>query len=208
MDELEGVIKYQLHHQYHSISLEADIKPLISWRSLLYRLELINQRQDRYQGLGYGNLSQRLASDSDRFIISGSQTGYLPLLSKDDWVLVNGFDISNNSLYSEGLRQPSSEALTHAAVYQSNPNINYVIHVHSPEIWQQTSALNLAFTVDNIPYGSIEIAKAVKALVNCSPDQQVFAMLGHQDGIVSYGPELDSCALSLIQLLFLSTCLT
>lgn len=73
---------------------------------------------------GYsGNFSARF---EDKILItsSGSANGYL---SEDDLVLM---DFDGNLV--EGAKKPSSEKMLHAEFYKQRPDINYIIHVHSP----------------------------------------------------------------------------
>ena len=73
---------------------------------------------------GYsGNMSARYG---DKILItsSGSANGYL---SEDELVLM---DYEGN-LIGEG-KKPSSEKMLHAAFYKERPDVNYIIHVHSP----------------------------------------------------------------------------
>ena len=73
---------------------------------------------------GYsGNLSARYG---DKILItsSGSANGYL---SEDELVLM---DFQGNLL--EGNKKPSSEKMLHVKFYEMRPDINYIIHVHSP----------------------------------------------------------------------------
>ena len=73
---------------------------------------------------GYsGNFSARY---EDKILItsSGSANGYL---SEDDLVLM---DFDGNLL--EGNKKPSSEKMLHAEFYKQRPDVNYIIHVHSP----------------------------------------------------------------------------
>ena len=194
MNEQEGVIKYQLDHQSHEIDF--DITELIAWRSLLYKLELINQHSEKYDGLSYGNISVRVGSDSDQFIISASQTGHSERTDKKDYTLVTRYNIRQNSMKSIGTKRPSSEALTHAAIYEANSAIQTVIHVHSPEIWRYTKELELSHIEKHIDYGSVEMAKAVAELCKATPAGTVFTMLGHEDGVVAYGHSFSfSCCL-------------
>lgn len=73
---------------------------------------------------GYsGNFSARF---EDKILItsSGSSNGYL---SEDELVLI---DFSGNLI--EGDRKPSSEKMLHVEFYKQRPDVNYIIHVHSP----------------------------------------------------------------------------
>lgn len=73
---------------------------------------------------GYsGNLSARYG---DKILItsSGSANGYL---SEDELVIM---DFDGNLL--DGNKKPSSEKMLHAEFYKQRPDVNYIIHVHSP----------------------------------------------------------------------------
>lgn len=73
---------------------------------------------------GYsGNFSARY---DDKILItsSGSANGYL---SEDELVLM---DFEGNLV--EGNKKPSSEKMLHAEFYKQRPDVNYIIHVHSP----------------------------------------------------------------------------
>ena len=196
MSEREGVIKYQLQHRMGTLPENLDLGELNAWRSLLFRLGLVGQQASRYQGLGFGNLSQRLESGAPRFLITGTQTGHLPQLSREDFAIVDHASPLDNHIESYGPVQPSSEALTHASVYQHDPLAQAVIHVHSPELWRQTLTLRLPHIGADIAYGSVAMAKAVEACLKSGQLQPLplFSMLGHEDGIVAFGPSLASAA--------------
>lgn len=73
---------------------------------------------------GYsGNFSARF---EDKILItsSGSSNGYL---SEDELVLI---DYNGNLV--EGNNKPSSEKMLHVEFYKQRPDVNYIIHVHSP----------------------------------------------------------------------------
>ena len=194
----EGVIKYQLHHTDAVLPEQLSIAELNAWRTVLFKLNLIGQDPLRYQGLGYGNISQRL-NHSSEFIISGTQTGHLATLQKHDYCLITNAQPEQNQIYSQGLCKPSSEALTHASVYQHDHNINAVIHVHSPIIWQNTDKLKLAHTAAHIAYGTPDMANAVAELLSSNPKIPVFTMLGHEDGVIAFAENLNTAASLLIQ---------
>ena len=73
---------------------------------------------------GYsGNFSARF---EDKILItsSGSSNGYL---SEDELVLI---DFKGNLV--EGNKKPSSKKMLHVEFYKQRPDVNYIIHVHSP----------------------------------------------------------------------------
>ncbi|MGR9106840.1 MAG: class II aldolase/adducin family protein, partial [Gammaproteobacteria bacterium] len=190
MNEREGVIKFDLRFTQKAFVNPPDLGKLIAWRTILHRLRLIGQDPERYGGLGFGNISLKIENIPDTreetapFAISGTQTGAEEVLKPEHFSVVSAFSIENNRLCAEGPVKPSSEALTHAAIYGCNPLIRCVIHVHSPEIWRATSRLGISSVDKSIPYGTPEMANAVRDLV-LSPANRVsgiFSMLGHEDG--------------------------
>lgn len=198
--EQEGVIKYRLEHQYADLAADIDVSDINAWRSVFYRLRLIGRITEKYDGLGFGNISRRLAPGRPEFLISGTQTGELASLKKQDFALITAASPHSNYIRSFGLSQPSSEALTHAGVYLQNPSINAVIHVHCPELWRHGSRLNLACTAADVPYGTPEMAGAVADLFASGRLQTrgLFSMLGHEDGIVAFGATMPEAASLLI----------
>jgi hypothetical protein len=183
VSEQEGVIKFQLDYQ-RSPAPAADTALLASWRTILQQLALLGQVPERYQGLGFGNLSQRQGAG---FLITGSQTSGLAQLTEAEYAWVSSWDLANNRLVAQGQVPPSSESLTHAAIYAQNPAIQTVLHVHSPVIWRQATALGLAITDPAIAYGTPAMALAVQSLLADAGQSGVFAMGGHEDGVVAYG---------------------
>ncbi len=200
MTEQEGVIKYHLEHTDKPLPPTIDFSDLNSWRSIMIKLELIGQDPDRYGGLGFGNISQRLVHTNGSFLISGTQTGHLDPLSKQDICIVVSADPATNSIISEGPCKPSSEALTHASVYLEKSETKAIIHGHCPTIWNNTRELELPYTEQNIAYGTPEMAQAVSQLI-CTPKFStggVFSMLGHEDGIISFAETMQQAAEYLI----------
>jgi len=191
MSEQEGVVKFNLAHRSSSL-LNVDIAKLNSWRTILRKLRLIGATPDRYDGYGFGNLSQRTERG---FLITGSQTGDIEDLTLDHYAEVLQADPQTNHVVSVGRIQPSSESLTHAAVYRAEPNIDAVFHVHCPVLWRKEKVTTPA----HIRYGTPEMAQAVTALINS--ESGVFSMLGHEDGVVSYGTDCDQAGLLLIKAL-------
>ncbi|MGR8935967.1 MAG: class II aldolase/adducin family protein [Gammaproteobacteria bacterium] len=199
-NEQEGVIKYLLHHHPAILDANIDITEINAWRSVLQRLGLIGQNPLKYGGLGYGNISRRLQHPFGGFLVSGTQTGHLVHLTRADYCIVRHAEPRNNTLEAVGPCQPSSEALTHAVVYRQLAGVQCVIHVHCPEIWQHATDLQLAATAADIPYGTPEMAAAVEQLLavpHCL-QRRLFIMRGHQDGVVSYGNDIQEAAQSLI----------
>jgi ribulose-5-phosphate 4-epimerase/fuculose-1-phosphate aldolase len=194
----EGVIKFNPDHRDMPALPATATAALRAWFPILHQTGLLGQDKERYQGYAWGNISLRHPLG---FIISCTQTSGKPALSESDFALVKNFDITANSLTSQGPGSPSSEALTHAAVYQSRPETGAVFHAHAPDIWQQAEKLGLAMTDSRIEYGTPEMAIAIGELARYSTGNGVFCMGGHEDGIIAFADNAETAGLLLIKML-------
>ena len=207
--EQEGVIKYDLDFNIKPPLPQTMLATLNAWRTILYRLRLIGQSPGLYNGLGYGNISQRLKRSNktgkiNQFVISGTQTGASELLQPAQYCLVTQVLAKQNRIIAEGPVKPSSETLTHGSIYQTNEQIDFIMHVHCAEIWRNTEALKIPRISKKISYGTPEMAAEVENLVRMHPaaaDGCIFSMLGHEDGIVSYGYSAEAAGRILINTL-------
>ena len=101
-----------------------------------------------------GNISARYG---ENVIItsSGSANGYL---SEDDFSII---DLSGKIV--EGVKKPSSEKLLHCEFYKMRPDVNYIIHMHSPYLSSFASAgiaLDEPIMAQNVFYfGKIPLAE-------------------------------------------------
>ncbi len=206
MKEPEGVIKYQLTHTQQSIKPLCSLSEINAWRTIVVRLNLIGQSPDRYDNIGFGNISRRIAPDSEQFIISGTQTGHIEHLRPEHYCLIVKAEPQQNRLQSQGPCKPSSESLTHASVYAQDNTVQAVIHAHSPEIWKNTVALGLPHTGADIPYGTVAMASAVEQLFQSGKltTTSLFTMLGHEDGVVAFGKNMQAAAWELLKYLSLA----
>lgn len=191
----EGVIKFQLDFRPGPPPEAPDLVELDAWRDVLLRHGLIGQNPDRYDGLGFGNLSRRAPGRSDNaFIISGTQTGHLKQLAAKDYATVLQCDPLNNRLMATGQIKPSSEALSHGILYQSSAAIQWVMHLHSPDIFHHALSLNLPQTDPDAAYGTPEMASEIQQLAHAGDGSiaGLLVMAGHQDGILAYGPTAEA----------------
>jgi len=205
MSEKEGVIKYDINYVESTAQDFQGLSELNAWRKIFFLLNFIGQDPQRYDGLGYGNVSCRLTTDTnnlnnDDYIISGTQTGHLPDLDNSHYTLVIHCDISQNLISATGPIKPSSEALTHGAIYQADKDTRFVFHVHSPIIWEKTKQLNIIQTRENVLYGTPEMAKELTRLMSgaSSAQDHIICMTEHRDGIISYGKTAEEAGLVLI----------
>ncbi|MCX4028553.1 class II aldolase/adducin family protein [Endozoicomonas sp. SM1973] len=159
----------------------------------------------RYQGYGFGNLSQRLtaftpAHNPNCFLITGTQTGALAHLRSADYALVTNACPTQNQLTAEGLAAPSSEALSHAVIYQTLPHINFVFHVHCPTIWQLSQQLAIPCLPASLAYGTPAMATAIASIIKDKQvqTQGIISMLGHEDGLISFGETAEKAGWPLI----------
>ncbi len=187
--EREGVVKYRLDFREQPGRTFEGFRELSAWRHILFRLGLIGQDPDRYGGLGFGNLSVRAGPDTRAFFITGTQTGGLPELDTAGYALVEACDPVANHIRAVGPVRPSSEALTHGAIYSARPECRFVFHVHCPAIWRQAAVLGLPATSEGTDYGTPAMAGELQRLVSgaLGPDRGVVVMAGHRDGVLAYG---------------------
>lgn len=161
---------------------------LNAYRRKLLELRLIGVDPD---GTSFGNLSVRDGTTKN-FYITGSATGGLFELTLADCAKVVAYDFEHNCVRYEGSTVPSSESLTHAAIYKSNAMAGAVIHCHDSPLW--TAILNQAPTSSKAAgYGTPEMAYEVMRLFKISDVQsrKIFVMAGHQGGIVTFGGDLE-----------------
>ena len=196
--EPEGVIKFNLEFSKSGGPDEKQFRDLEYWRHRLFQLGLTGQDPMRYDGLAYGNVSRRL--NGCKFLISGTQTGRMPHLGPEHYCFVDEVDLQSNRLIAHGPIPPSSEAMTHGAVYQINsPNIAVVLHVHCPALWKNSRALSLPETSAKAAYGTPAMAQEVAEICQTSPNS-IIVMRGHLDGILAIGEDLAITAKNLMAL--------
>ncbi len=178
----EGIIKFKLTLKRAPAPEMNQVIALEKWRALFFKLGLIGEYPT--DKIGYGNLSSRLSKKS--FIVTGSQTGHLAHLLAHHYTKVINCDLKKGSVTAEGLIPPSSESLTHFGIYQANPAIQYVFHVHHQKLWQMLIQNSFDYINDDVSYGTQEMANAASLLLG-NKTSGIFVMKGHEDGIISYG---------------------
>ncbi len=199
MSVQEGVIKYDLVFREADPIIDHDFSSLTRWHHRFKQAGILGQNPTRYEGLGFGNISERL--DESRFLISGTQTGHLAKLRPVDYALVTQTDLLKNRIEAKGQVKPS-----HAAVYALDIDIRFVFHVHSPDIWNQRATLCLPQTGAEIAYGTAEMASEMNRLYQQGSFRykKVLAMAGHADGIIGFGGSGDETGEAIMSLLALS----
>jgi hypothetical protein len=199
----EGAIRfaYGLEAPEGDVAEPAVLQALAGWRAVLKRLALVGQDPARYGGQGFGNLSCRERPGVGAFVITASQTAGAEGLNDSDLVRVLYASPERFWVDAVGRQPPSSETLTHAAIYQADATVGCVLHAHSPDIWRRAAALALPATPEDVPYGSPEMAKAVALLLEQPSRPVVFVTLGHEDGVFACAANATAAANALVHVL-------
>ena len=197
----EAVIQFQSDHEAVLACDAADIVEIERWRREFRTRQFVGQHPDRYEGLGYGNLSARLQDGT--VLITGSQTGCLDALQPAHYVRILEFDPDQNRVRSRGLSKPSSETMTHMAVYQSVCGARYVFHTHCPKLWRAAKRLKLPITDPDAKCGTPELFHRVVELLENQDVRSggILSMGGHEDGILTWGKTADDAGFALLRFL-------
>ena len=99
----EGYIKFKCEWE-QSIAAAFDYSDLIYWRKKMWEKQWIGFYEE-YK-VGFGNISEHKDS---KLIISGTQTGHLEDLTKDNFTEITEYDISKNKVNCKGPAKASSE---------------------------------------------------------------------------------------------------
>jgi ribulose-5-phosphate 4-epimerase/fuculose-1-phosphate aldolase len=194
----EGYVKYQSFWTKAPAPHAAVAEELETWRQPLFEAGLIGEYKEHK--IGYGNISIR-CGEPGQFLISGTQTGHLAHTDKSHYALVTTWSVHGNLVCCVGLVQASSEAMTHAAIYQLDPRIGAIVHVHSKHLWRHY--LNrLPTTAPDVPYGTPEMANEFRRLYRDTDfgKTQIAVMAGHEEGLVSVGATLEQAASRMLDL--------
>lgn len=182
----EGYIKFNCRWSRTESLPSERFAPLNLWRQKLHQAGFIGVYPD---GIGFGNISLR--DEGTRFLITGTQTGHLPVLTGKHYTLVTAVDIPKNEVVCEGPIQASSESMTHAVIYALNKEIRAVMHIHHPELWNKLKD-KIPTTRADVPYGTPEMADEIRRLYRESDlqNQKILVMAGHEEGIIAFGKTL------------------
>lgn len=182
-----GSVKFTCQQVAVEISRFGGFAELNRYRRKLLDLGMIGVDAS---GVGFGNLSIRNGATS-RFYITGSATGRISELKPADYAKVVAYDFARNWLQCAGSTVASSESLTHAAVYESDPSARAVIHCHDTKLW--AALLDKAPTTPKrAEYGTPEIAYAVRRLFDITDvkRKRILVMAAHNGGLVTFGRDL------------------
>jgi len=194
---IDGVIKYNFDFQPSKPLEVFQFCEIETVRERLYVLGLIGAYAN---GVGYGNISQRVSKNS--FVITGTQTGHLNNLEAEHYSLVEAYEDKAFYLKSSGAIKPSSEALTHGTIYNLSSEIGAVIHIHSKAIWN-FMLKNEYLKSKNVAYGTVEMIDEVNHIFSTLDplSNPKFVMLGHEEGVITFGRDLAEAELILFEVL-------
>jgi L-ribulose-5-phosphate 4-epimerase len=185
---VSNYVKFTYERARVAIGAFDKLAELNTWRRKLLELGLIGVDSN---GVGFGNLSVRDGATTD-FYITGSATGGLPALACAHCARVVAYDFEKNWLRYEGSAIPSSEALTHAAIYEADPTACAIIHFHDAILWA-TLLERVPTSSKGVSYGTPEMAYEIARLFKVSDvrRRKLFVMAGHEGGIVAFGKNLE-----------------
>jgi len=144
-----------------------------------------NNLAPRYDGGSFGNLSFRVSSGENRFIITASGVDLGGVLDEDCFCEVRDVDLKKRIVYASGKNEPSSESMLHCAIYNKRPDVMAIFHGHfdmASEIWKK----GIPITKNEAPYGTIELVNEVISIVHRG---DFLIMKNH--GFLSLGKSMD-----------------
>jgi hypothetical protein len=181
----EGYVKFNPNWDKSEIKVNTRLLEELN----IYRTKLIGQNMIGKipNGPGFGNISIK---HTEGFLISGTNTGHLPLLQCSDMALVNKWDIAENTVWCKGETCASSETMSHAVIYDANPKVQAVIHIHHFTFWEKSLG-KVPTTSTSNAYGTPELAMEISALVKATESPEgIINLAGHEEGILFYGKAL------------------
>ncbi|NOY36703.1 MAG: class II aldolase/adducin family protein [Chlorobi bacterium] len=192
----EGYIKFDCRWSKLPVEIpEKLLTGIVEWRNVCFRLDLIGADNS---GIGFGNIS---AGEPGKkiFYITGSATGIFPEITGKHISRVDGYSFVENNVFCSGQVKASAETLTHAAIYEADPDVHAVIHVHHRKYWQALMG-QVPATAEDITYGTPEMAEEIFRLFRETEvhEKKTIVMGGHPDGIITFGKDLDEAGAVLL----------
>jgi L-ribulose-5-phosphate 4-epimerase len=179
---LSEYVKFSCERTVTESTPFSGLAELNAYRRRLLPLGLVGINSN---GIGFGNLSIRDGA-TDNFYIG------MPELTLADCAKVVAYDFERNWLQYEGSTIPSSESLTHAAIYESDAKAGAIIHCHDLRLW--AALLNQAPTTSKtIDYGTPQLAYEIMRLFQQTDvrSRKILVMAGHAAGILTLGKDLE-----------------
>ena len=196
----EGYFKFAPRYSGAVEFAPALLSDLNRWRDILMELKLVGMyTEGELKGVGYGNLSIHTPGG---FIITATRTGSIARLGPEHYTEIISVDMAKNAVEFRAVSPastPSSECMTHAMFYKADPGVGAVIHVHDFAFWKRL--LNqVPTTSPEVAYGTPEMAGEILRLYRDTalPQRKLLAMAGHEEGIISFGRDLDEAGAVLL----------
>jgi ribulose-5-phosphate 4-epimerase/fuculose-1-phosphate aldolase len=186
----EGKIRFKITFVSDKIPSDVKIEELKEWCERFQKNGLTPEIEGNYTG----NLSFRTENE---FIITASGLKSKENLSNNCFVRVKSYNVRSNTVYAEGTRQPSSEAIMHFLIYKTRKEINAIFHGHNDTMLVNTRKLKLPITATEHEPGSIELANEVLRVLG---NNNLIVMKNH--GFISMGKTMNEAgkqALAILQ---------
>ena len=171
----EGKIRFNTVFVSDKIPSDTKIVELKDWSEKFQKNGLTPEIEGNYTG----NLSFR---SKEGFVITASGLKSKESLSNDCFVYVKNYDEQRNTVYVEGRRQPSSEAVMHFLIYKTRKEIKAIFHGHNDAIIMNAEKLGFPVTEREHEPGSIELAEEVLKVLG---NKNLIGLKNH--GFVSLG---------------------
>lgn len=149
-----------------------------------------------YDGGSYGNLSFRIHTDDDSFIITASHSGLGESTSNNYFVTVPYINLEQGIVYARGTRLPSSESMVHYAIYRARPEVNAIFHGHCDVISKNAAMMGIPVTKKEEPYGTIFLVNSVLETLD---DNCFIEMRNH--GFLSLGKTMNEAGSNTLDIL-------
>lgn len=147
------------------------------------------------KGASSGNLSYRIQPGSNAFVITGTQLALNRRLSANDFVSVWDIDFNKQTVYAEGLCEPSSESMLHFAIYKLRPEVNAIFHGHCDALLNNPKP-STPITKKEAPYGTQELVGEVLQVL-----QNHNYLLIKNHGFLSLGTDMNRAGDQVLELL-------
>jgi ribulose-5-phosphate 4-epimerase/fuculose-1-phosphate aldolase len=188
----EGKVRFNTTFVSDKVPSDTKIEELKEWCERFQKSGLTPEFEGNYTG----NLSFRT---DDCFIITASRLKNKENLGNDCFVRVKSYDWQSNTVYVEGKRQPSSEAVMHFLIYKAREDVSAIFHGHNDTIIAKAEKLKLPITEEEHESGSIELANEVKRALG---DNNLVVIKNH--GFISVGKTLEEAGKQALATLRLS----
>jgi ribulose-5-phosphate 4-epimerase/fuculose-1-phosphate aldolase len=183
--------------KYKGIRLSGDISDVPILKTLKHWCGIFsaNNFAPPYPGGSSGNLSFRTRRRKNEFIITASFTTLGNKMTNNDFAEVVNCLPDENTIYFNGLKNPSSESFLHYYIYRNRPDINAVFHGHSEDILIIAKKTGIAETEKEIEYGTLELAESILPL---ALHHNFFIMKNH--GFISIAKSMNQAGNQLLRL--------